>query len=160
MEVGDSSIQKKNRIKKIISGGQSGVDIAALKAAKALGIETGGWMPFGFKTENGKKKDYASLYGVKQTKETDYQARTLLNIRDSDGTIIFGNLKSPGTALTLGLCKKHEKPYLYNPDFDQFKEWVELYNIETLNVAGNRESISPGIFSRVYSYLLLNLPLL
>ena len=99
---------------KVISGGQIGADIAALRAAKKLGIETGGWMPKGFRTKEGGKWEYADEYSMKETSTRDYPTRTGLNVAESDGTLRFAyNWNSRGERATLRCLQKYEKPY-YN----------------------------------------------
>ena len=72
---------------KIISGGQIGADIAALRAAKRLGLETGGWMPKGFRTKDGDHPEYAQEYGMMETQTYDYPRRTKLNVIEADCTL-------------------------------------------------------------------------
>jgi hypothetical protein len=135
---------------KIISGGQVGVDIAALRAAKAVGFETGGWMPKGFKTLNGNKPGYAEQFGMVETADEAYPRRTYMNVFDSDGTLrIAANWKSRGEICTLNAIKSYEKPY-YDLPFETVQlfssgivrctaivNWMIDNNITTLNVAGN-----------------------
>lgn len=148
-------------INKVISGGQSGADMGGLIAAELMKIETGGTAPPGWMTEVGSQKKKLKAYGLREGKldRTIYVDRTIKNIRDSDGTIIFGNLKERGSALTLRKCKELRKPVITMPHFkativegghiETICEWVEMNEVEVLNVAGNRESISPGIVSFV-----------
>lgn len=153
-------------IKKIISGGQTGADQGGLLAGKALGIETGGTMPRGFRTENGLWPFAEKEYGMQTTSSFDYTPRTEINVLGSDGTIVFGNLNSPGSRLTIRLCTKHNRPCFTLPDLDNlpdfiadFQDWVKENNIEILNVAGNRESKSPGIEQKVKIFLAVSIPL-
>ena len=74
---------------RIISGGQTGVDIAALRAAKAAGLPTGGWMPKGFPTAAGPRPDYAALYGMQETASDKYPERTRKNVEASDVTVVI-----------------------------------------------------------------------
>lgn len=150
-------------LKKIISGGQTGADVAALIFAKEHGLETGGWMPKGFRIENSYRPEYATAYGMKETISKAYQPRTELNVRSSDGTLIFGNELSSGSRLTISLCEQWDKPFIkiqwpYKEDGPlasiwAFIKWLEDYNIETLNVAGNRESVNPGIHQATIDFL-------
>lgn len=146
-------------VSKIISGGQTGADRAALDAAKLLKITTYGYCPKGYKTETGYDKSLKQ-FGLKQTLNKDSAARTALNIKHSDGTVIFGKIFcgkriiSPGTLLTLNRIKEYHKPYLINPTKRQFVNWVKKYNIKVLNVAGNRQSENPFIYKTVYDFLL------
>lgn len=150
-------------VKKVISGGQTGADIAGLIAAKKLGLETGGTMPKGFRTLKGPRPEYARLYGVKEHASYAYPPRTECNVKDSDGTIRFAtNWDSAGERCTLKLIKKHGKPFLdVAPNADPFdfithplaKRWIQDNNIQILNVAGNSEETSPGIAKFVIEYL-------
>jgi hypothetical protein len=146
-------------LKRCISGGQSGADIAALKTAKEYGIPTGGWMPKGWITLNGPKPEYAELYGIEEHASFGYKPRTWSNIKDSSGTIRLAfNFFSAGEICTLNGIKKYDKPYidvdLANPiPVQQVIDWINQNNIEILNVAGNSEKSCPGTFSEVCEYL-------
>lgn len=90
-------------IGKIISGGQTGVDQAALRAAKACGIPTGGWAPKGFRTEAG-PAPWLADFGLREHASADYPVRTRANCRDAGLTLILITRESElarGTALTL-----------------------------------------------------------
>jgi hypothetical protein len=145
---------------KIISGGQTGVDRAALDAAIENNIPHGGWCPKGRLSESGL---IPSLYQLKETPSEEYAQRTTWNIRDSDGTLIFVPslpLKvTDGTLLTIEEVKKQNKPYLIidlsdRAEVDGIVYWVKSNQVKTLNIAGPRESQSPGIYSA--SYRLMN----
>jgi len=125
---------------KIISGGQTGADEAGLKAAKRLGLRTGGWIPKGFKTEDGDKPSLQVHYGLEETESTSYKPRTLLNVRHSEGTIIFAEKESIGSILTQNYCRKLSKPYWINPNVSDIRMFISEHEIEVLNIAGNRES--------------------
>jgi hypothetical protein len=142
-------------LKKVISGGQTGSDMAGLLAGKAVGLETGGFVPSGWKTEKGPNPRLA-LFGLIETKSSDYQERTELNIRNSDATLIVSrDHNSPGTKLTQKLVDKHKKKigcvtYVDTSlDTDvvaeRLAEWILYQKIQVLNIAGNRESKAPGI---------------
>src|ERR1700733_1932134 len=81
---------------KIISGGQTGVDQAAWRAAKACGVATSGWMPRGFLTEDGPRPEFAERYGAAEFPTNDDHARTEQNVQDSDATLWFGETTSLG----------------------------------------------------------------
>ena len=99
-------------VKKIISGGQTGADRAALDVAMELGIEHGGWIPKGRKTENGR---LPNKYQLKEMPTASYSKRTEQNIIDSHGTLIISHGKlTGGSALTRRLAKKHKKPCLFH----------------------------------------------
>lgn len=98
-------------INKIISGGQTGADRAALDVAIKLGIPHGGWIPKGRRTENGILPD---KYQLKEMPTASYPKRTERNILDSDGTLIFSRgALSRGSALTRRIAKKLDKPFMY-----------------------------------------------
>ena len=95
-------------VKKIISGGQTGADQAALDVAINLGIAYGGWIPKGRITENGVLDE---KYKLNEMKTSNYNRRTEQNVIDSDGTLIlFQRQMSGGTELTYRLAEKHRKP--------------------------------------------------
>lgn len=129
---------------KIISGGQSGADRTALEIARDLGIPTGGWAPLGWRTDDGADPDLAE-FGLLQTTDHGYPNRTRMNVRDSDGTVLFGNLDSPGCTVTRNTCIALGKPYLENPTADNLTTWIVRNHIQTLNVAGNRRRTNPTI---------------
>ena len=148
-------------MKKIISGAQTGADISGLKIGKALGLETGGWIPKGFKTEKGFQPELGDLYNLEEHTSSNYGPRTFTNVRDSDGTIrIAGNFNSPGEKLTLKAIQQYDKPYIdvsmSNPrPISEVVAWLQENEIETLNVAGNRESSAPGITAFAEEYLTM-----
>ena len=124
-------------ITRVISGGQVGADRIGLEEAAALGLETGGTAPAGYRTQTGNDPSLAD-YGLVEHESRDWQPRTLSNVEDSDGTILFGDPKSPGSKLTIRYANQSGKPLLVNPSADQTRAWVKEHNIRTLNVAGNR----------------------
>lgn len=142
-----------NRITKIISGGQTGADIAGLKFAKSANIETGGSAPLGFRTENGTNLELRDVYGLKESEYIDYKYRTIDNVLKSDGTVIFAEKSSAGSALTVKICKHNKVPYIVSPSPDNLINFLEKNNIHILNIAGNRESVSLGIEKRVIKIL-------
>jgi len=99
-------------IQRIISGAQTGADRAGIDAAIEVGIEYGGWLPKGRKSEDGQVP--AKYTEMQEMTKGGYPKRTEQNVKDSDGTVIFsyGKLES-GSALTKRLAKKHEKPCIY-----------------------------------------------
>jgi hypothetical protein len=147
-------------ISKVISGGQTGSDIAGLKAAKSLGIETGGHIPKGFLTLDGAKPNYATEYNLIEHSSPKYPPRTALNVKNSDGTILIAsNFNSPGTKLTAKYATQYKKPFInidsnnaisVNVVFD----WINKNNIHTVNIAGNSESRSVGIEEFATKYLV------
>ena len=79
-------------------------------------------------------------FGLVESDSSDYNLRTLKNIIDSDGTLILGDTRSPGTALTVKLCMMQDKPFISNPNPEVLIEFYKENNIKVLNVAGNRSS--------------------
>ena len=145
-------------LKKIISGGQTGVDRAGLDAAMELNIPVGGWCPKGRKAEDG---PIDKKYPHQETTSGDYSVRTGLNVKDSDGTLIFTIGKpTGGTALTVKKAKAFNKPYLVidldkKDDFLAVKTWLIDNNIEVLNVAGPRGTNFPDVYERSKDYLMI-----
>ncbi len=139
-------------LKKIISGGQTGADRAALEAGKRLGYKTGGTVPRGYRTNTGSDQSLKE-FGVVEDASREYPPRTIKNVQDSDGTVWFGNAKTPGGRLTLGTARREGKPFIVNPQPAELALWICDNDIETLNVAGDREENDPGIQKRVEEIL-------
>jgi arsenate reductase-like glutaredoxin family protein len=127
-------------LKKVISGGQTGVDRLGLEVARMFGIDTGGTAPKNFKTENGPDYTLRTIYGLIEDDSEDYNSRTEKNVIDSNGTVLFGNMVSPGSKNTIKFIKKHEKPYKDNPTVEELITFIKENDIKILNVAGNRGS--------------------
>ena len=140
---------------KIISGGQTGGDEGGLAAGKALGLQTGGTAPFGYRTQEGHNLALKELYGLIESPSANYRPRTIENVRNSDGTIWFGNQTSPGGKLTINTCIKLKKPHIINPSKLQLIDWINKKFIRVVNVAGNRESSWPGLHDRVKNFLIM-----
>lgn len=134
---------------KIISGGQTGVDRAALDVALKHGIDCGGWCPAGRLDEFGR---IPNQYPLQELEDGGFTQRTLQNVKDSDGTIIIylGKL-SGGTEQTVRFCVEQQRP---NELIDASKlsaenaaglitDFVGKHNIDILNVAGPRQSEWP-----------------
>ncbi len=98
------------RVQKIVSGGQTGVDRAALDAAATLGLQRGGWCPRGRRAEDGVIPRH---YPLQETDSPRYDVRTRRNVRDSDATLILhrGTLRG-GTRFTAEYCRQRRKPCL------------------------------------------------
>jgi hypothetical protein len=132
----------------VISGGQTGADRAGLEVAKRLGYETGGTAPRGYKTSRGPDPTLKE-FGVIEHASDRYPPRTVKNVRDADGTVWFGNEETPGGKLTIGVARRMTKPLLINPTARDLHAWIIENDIKVLNVAGDRETNSPGIHARV-----------
>ena len=138
-------------LRKIISGGQTGVDRGALDAALAAKFGCGGWCPNGRRAENGQIPDY---YPLLETNSAHYLDRTQRNVEASDGTLIIANGPiSNGTLATARIAKHIKKPCLVLHPKQQNTEsmlettnsWLKCHSIQTLNVAGPRASQDPKI---------------
>jgi hypothetical protein len=145
-------------LKKIISGGQTGADRAGLFVAKDLGYETGGWMPKGFIAQDGRHPKFAEQFNIQEHSSTFYPPRTALNAKESDGTVrIATDFNSPGEKLTLKMIQQYKKPHFdVVPGITSTQEladWLKINNIEILNVAGNSERTSQGIYQFAYDFL-------
>ncbi|MCI0460311.1 MAG: putative molybdenum carrier protein [Gemmataceae bacterium] len=143
-------------LSKIVSGGQTGVDRAALDVALERGILCGGWCPLGRRAEDGPLPE---RYPLTEASSPEYPQRTAMNVRDSDGTLILTRgTPDRGTALTLRLAERYRKPCLSldlaeTPDPGQVRAWVEANGVKVLNVAGPRESARPGIYEQARAFL-------
>jgi hypothetical protein len=147
-------------IKKIISGGQTGADRAALDVALKLNIPHGGWCPRGRLAEDG---IIDAIYRLTETPNANSAQRTEWNVRDSDGTVIFSisTQLSGGSAKTEVFARQYQKPCLHiskekdaERARDMLKEFVAQHEIEVLNVAGPRHSEEPEVAEFVSQTIL------
>jgi len=151
-------------LRKVISGGQTGVDRAALDAAMVLGIDVGGWCPRGRKALDGV---IPAKYPLTETRGKSYQTRTKWNVRDSDASLIICRDEPiGGTALTIKYCEQLGKPYMVyqlkagestwlgNPE-DPYGVlyWLNCHHVQVLNVAGPRDGKHCPIYDHAYSFL-------
>ena len=141
---------------RIVSGGQTGVDRAALDVALRLGLPCGGWCPRGRRAEDG---PLDPRYPLVETPSPDYAQRTEWNVRDSDATLVLatGPMRG-GTAFTARRARELEKPLLpldldEDPEAHILADFVAAHGVRVLNVAGPRESQSPGIHERAARFL-------
>jgi Circularly permutated YpsA SLOG family len=141
---------------KVISGGQTGVDRAALDVALGKGLACGGWCPLGRLAEDG---PLPARYPLVETPTADYAQRTEWNVRDSDGTLLLtaGRLEG-GSAFTAVVARRLGRPTLRVDlgapvDAAVLGEWTASVGVRVLNVAGPRESRSPGIYGRASAFL-------
>jgi len=154
-------MMSKHKVSKIISGGQTGADIAGIDAALELGIDYGGSIPKGRKTESGVLPEKYDK--IIELNTSSYPVRTEKNVADGDATVIFSYSKmGKGSALTAKMAEKHMKPYLHinlekNSDDEAVEiisDWLNTSKPDVLNIAGSRESQAIGIYDRVYNILL------
>ena len=146
---------------RLVSGGQTGVDRAALDTAVALGIPYGGWCPAGGRAED--LPDQPGLLAryphLRETPEADSSVRTRRNVHDSDATLVLvphERWHSPGTAWTIECCRDLGRPHLVTKvdAGDEVADWLSaLPEGVVLNVAGPRESQSPGVYDAARALL-------
>jgi hypothetical protein len=150
-------VQKPLGLRKLISGGQTGVDRGALEAAIELGIPHGGWCPRGRLAEDGQIPD---RFQLQETDSPDYHVRTERNVLEADATLIIARRPlSGGTELTFCMAAAHGRPCLVvnldEPvDLAMVRSWLQACQVRILNVAGPRESQSPGIASLTRKLLI------
>jgi Circularly permutated YpsA SLOG family len=146
-------------LRKIISGGQTGADRAALDCAIKRGIPHGGWCPKGRRAEDG---TIDQRYNLVETPSDDYSQRTEWNVRDSDATAVFSILRElhGGSLLTIELAEQYNKPVIHLCKEDEpadhaqeLRSFIEKFRINILNVAGPRESDEPGVYHFVSQIL-------
>jgi len=143
-------------LQKIISGGQTGVDRAALDVGLEFGIPVGGYCPKGRRSEDGTIPDQ---YPLVETNTSNYGVRTEKNVVESDGTLILNvGQPSSGTAYTIKMAKRHKKPFLVvqldqETNSETVLHWLVTNKIRVLNVAGPRESKIPGIHKQALKFL-------
>src|SRR3972149_2892537 len=136
----------KKLVSRIVSGGQTGADRAALDWAIRNDVPHGGWCPRGRQAEDGV---LPAKYELRETEATDYRQRTRQNVTDSNGTLVvnLGTLEG-GTLKTVTLGKSLRRPHLVlqldagvrDEDVQRLLDWLRRESIATLNVAGPRES--------------------
>lgn len=142
-------------IQLIISGFQTGADIGGIRAAKDVGVATGGWMPSDWRNEEGPHPEYARLYGARSCGSTCYEVRTEANVRDCDCTLWFGEAGSPAFWKTYAASRKHDRPIircgdqLWRPPLGPLL--ADIGDRKVVNIAGNRESRKPGIEKYTYA---------
>lgn len=143
---------------RIVSGGQTGVDRAALDAAMAAGLEVGGWCPRGRRALDG---PIPPQYPLIETRSSRYRTRTRWNVRDADATLIlYRGALAGGTALTLAFCKELGRPYFVHEladgerdDLAPVKAWIQRLRPSVLNVAGPRETRALPVYDIARHFL-------
>ena len=151
-----------NRSMKIVSGGQTGADRAAIDFAIDHDIEYGGWIPQGRLAEDGRISDSYSF--LTETNSPDYHVRTKQNVLDTDGTLLLSHGElTGGTLLTRDIARSVGKPAL-TIDFqiddpqaasESVRTWIQDKGIRVLNVAGSRASGDPLIYNAPLELLTL-----
>jgi hypothetical protein len=146
-------------IKKIVSGGQTGADRAALDFAIRFDIPCGGWVPKGRKAEDG---PIPKFYNLQELPESGYTRRTEQNVIDADGTLIISSGElTGGSQYTQKMAVSHQRPWLHI-NLNQIssfravqiiRDWIKAHQIEILNVAGPRSSKEPNIYRSVFNLL-------
>lgn len=146
-------------LSKIISGGQTGADRAALDWAIKRGVPHEGWCPKGRKDEDG---TIDQRYNLIETPSEDYSQRTEWNVRDSEGTAVFSIRRElrGGSLLTVKLAEQYNKPVIHLRQEDEqanhaqeLRSFIAKFGISVLNIAGPRASEEPGIYQFVSSVL-------
>lgn len=166
-DIGDLVVEVRlDRPDLIISGGQSGSDTGGLLAAEDLEIATGGLAPAGFRTENGSNPALGTRFGLVESNSHHYDVRTGENIQLADAVILIANkIDSPGSRLTRNLALKACKPLfeVKFPTLPHLKDenvipdiqlWLSFHEPSILMIAGNRESVAPGIERWTREFLL------
>ena len=159
-------VRSRMPVEKLISGGQTGADRAALDFALAHNIPHGGWCPRGRRAEDGALE---TQYALRETPDADYPQRTEWNVRDSDGTVIFsiGPELTGGSKLTAEFATRQGRPWLHlsqethgESAAGRLREFVQQHAIRVLNVAGPRASHEPAVPRFVLETLekLFNVP--
>ena len=153
------------KIHTVFSGGQTGVDRAALDAAMHAGLRTGGWCPPGREADDGRIPD---VYELKKTDlrnsavlpEVPRSLRTEWNVRDSDATLILGPEEcfGPGTKAMEIFCEMYGKQLFKIHDFsvrelDRLKRWLAIEEVEKINIGGPSERECEGIERDTYVFL-------
>jgi len=149
------------QVTRIVSGGQTGADRAALDAAFALGLAYGGWCPPGGWAEDltdppGLLRRYPLL---RETPDEDVSVRTRWNVRDSDATLVLTCTDlsvSRGSRLTVEVASQLGRPCLVTgaDDASGVAAWLASLGPIALNVAGPRESEDPGLYLAAYRTLM------
>jgi hypothetical protein len=150
----------KCRIREIRSGGQTGVDRAALDYAMQAGIEVAGFIPRGRVAEDGRIPE--SYINLIETSSSNPGERTRRNVETSDGTLIIS--RGPlfgGSRSTKEIADGLKKPVIHidigslplGTLIERAREWLDTNNIRVLNIAGPRASDDPEIYGITMHFL-------
>jgi hypothetical protein len=148
------------KIRKVVSGGQSGVDRAAFDFALEAGIEIGGFVPKNHLAEDGKIS--AKYPNLTETETENPAERTELNVINSDATLILSHGKLlGGSQLTKEFAEKHHKPFLHvvfsaatvDEAIIEMASWLDSIECEALNIAGSRASEDREIYAKTKVFL-------
>jgi hypothetical protein len=131
-----------SKLVRVISGGQTGADKTALLCARAIGLETGGTAPKGWKIDGGTDPSLAD-YGLIESDSSDYAVRTRNNVEDADVTIWIGKVGSPGYWCTKNATQRYSKPFFVNPSDVELEYICNTYAVA--NFAGNRARINKDV---------------
>lgn len=139
----------------IVSGYQTGADFGGVLAALDLDLMLTGWMPKGYRTEAGPRPGYSRI-GAKEHASSGWLPRTYANIQDTDATLVLAGSLTGGSLRTVQYAEKVGKPVLHQaaPEAEELLAFLVANGVRTLNVAGSRESKSPGIEARTRAYLV------
>ncbi len=139
----------------IVTGGQAGVDRAALDAAMSLGIPVAGWCPAGRAAEDGPIPEH---YPLRETPSANTEQRTVRNVQQSDGLLVLNaGYESAGTNLAIRTARRLQYPVRLQSvrtGFDDTLAWLQLHLIKVLNVAGPRESQAPGLYTLAHVWMI------
>jgi hypothetical protein len=149
------------RVRRLVSGGQTGVDRAALDVAARLGMQAGGWCPAGRWAEDGRIPD---AYKLVETRSAFPIERTRRNVLETDATLVIARRRlDAGTRATLRLARALHRQCLHlsvgrgpgdRAALARARGWIVARRIRTLKVAGPRESADPGIYLAARAFLL------
>ncbi len=154
---------------RVVSGGQTGADQAALRAASKAGLRTGGWIPRGFATSNGPNASLGERFGLKELRTTTsvaraYVARSQANVDLADATVVFRLAPNRGTDRTIGYARtgrwqvvdvgssSPHRPCLVVRELavdsrqatvERIVRFIRQHDVRVLNVAGHRETSAP-----------------
>jgi hypothetical protein len=154
-------------IAKVVSGGETGADRAAVDFAISHNLAYGGWVPRdGWAEDLRDPPGLLALYDhFVPTQSADPGVRTTLNVRDSTATVVFSPpiATSPGVTQTLQMANVLKRPFIVidpsslEADASLQSFFTRLAPEATLNIAGPRESEVPSLYRAVTNLLDRNL---